>query len=205
MSDRMTKGPADPIRKALPDLATAGLAEVARALAEQRLPPVEQWDPPHCGDSDMRIAADGTWFHGGTPIGRPAMVALFSTVLRREPDGSFVLVTPAEKLSIAVDDAPFVAVEARITGSGPDAALLFRLNTDHLVEAGPAHPLRLSADADGNPRPYLHVRGTKDRAIEALINRPVFYQLADAALAEQEREGGPLGLWSGGAFFGLDG
>lgn len=192
------------IRKAAPDLATASLADIARALAEQRLPPVEQWNPAHCGDSDMRIATDGTWFHGGTPIGRTAMVALFSTVLRREPDGSFVLVTPAEKLSIAVEDAPFVAVEVQMTGEARERQILFRLNTDHLVAAGPEHPMRIDRAADGTPRPYVHVRGSLDRALEALVNRPVFYQLADAALSEQERHGGPLGLWSGGRFFAFD-
>lgn len=194
-------GDQQPIRKLPPDLATASLAEIARALAEQRLPPVEQWNPAHCGDSDMRIATDGTWFHGGTPIGRPAMVALFSTVLRREPDGGFVLVTPAERLSIVVDDAPFVAVEAQMTGSGRERRILFRLNTDHLVAAGPDHPMRIMRAADDTPRPYVHVRGSRDRALEALINRPTFYQLADAAVAEQQAHGGPLGLWSGGTFF----
>lgn len=201
----MMAGPVDPIRTPPPDLARASLQEVAQALAEQRLPPVEQWDPPHCGDSDMRIAADGTWFHGGTPIGRPAMVALFSTVLRREPDGGFVLVTPVEKLAIAVEDAPFVAVEAQMTGEGPARQMVFRLNTDHLVAAGPEHPIRIRHARDGTPRPYVHVRGSPERALEALINRPVFYQLADAALAEQERTGGPLGLWSGGRFFEFGG
>lgn len=196
---------AEPIRRAPPDLANASLAEIARALAEQRLPPVEQWDPPHCGDSDMRIAADGTWFHGGTPIGRPAMVALFSTVLRREADGSFVLVTPFEKLSILVEDAPFVAVEAQLHGEGAARTITFRLNTDHLVAAGPDHPIRITTAEDGTPRPYVHVRGPVDRPLEALINRPVFYQLADLALAEQDLCNGQPGLWSGGTFFGFAG
>ena len=103
------------------DLAGLGLAEIARLAEERRLPPVEKWNPTHCGDSAMRIARDGTWFHEGSPIGRPAMVRLFSTILRREPDGGYVLVTPVEKLDIAVEDAPFVAVELKSEGEGRDA------------------------------------------------------------------------------------
>lgn len=194
----MTSG--EPIRREPLDLATAGLADIARAVAEKRLPPVESWNPAHCGDSGMRIAADGTWFHGGTPIGRAPLVRLFSTVLRREPGGSYVLVTPAEKLSITVEDAPFVAVEATSQGEGRDRAIAFRINTDDLVIAGPANPIRIETAADGTPRPYVHVRGTIGNGLEALINRPVFYQLADLALAEQA-PGRPLGLWSGGRFF----
>ncbi len=192
---------AEPIRPDSLDLGKASLADIAKAVAEKRLPPVDQWNPTHCGDSAMRIAADGTWFHMGTPIGRPAMVKLFSTILRREPDGSYVLVTPVEKLSIAVDDAPFLAVEATSEGEGHSRALAFRLQTDEIVLAGPENPLRLETALDGTPRPYLHVRGPGDRPLEALVNRPVFYQLADMAIAEQEQTGGPLGLWSGGAFF----
>ncbi len=195
---------AAPIRPEGPDLSTASLAEIAQAVADKRLPPVDAWNPSHCGDSDMRIACDGTWFHMGTPIGRPALVKLFSTILRREPDGGYVLVTPVEKLSIAVDDAPFLAVEATSDGSGRDRTLAFRLLSDEIVIAGPANPLRVETAGDGTPRPYLHVRGRRERPLEALVNRPVFYQLADLALAEQERGGGPLGLWSGGAFFAFD-
>jgi hypothetical protein len=196
-------GTAEPIRPDAPDLAGLSLVEIAKAAADRRLPPVEQWNPAHCGDSDMRIAADGTWFHGGTPIGRPALVKLFSTVLRREADGGHVLVTPVEKLSIRVEDAAFLAVEATSEGEGRDRTLVFRLNTDDIVIAGPAHPLRIEAAASGEPRPYLHVRGSADRPLEALINRSVFYQLAELALAEQDQAAGPLGLWSGGAFFGF--
>lgn len=192
---------AQPIRAEALDLSQASLADIARAVAEKRLPPVDQWNPTHCGDSDMRIAPDGTWFHMGTPIGRPAMVKLFSTILRREADGSFVLVTPVEKLSITVEDAPFLAVEASSEGEGAARTLAFRLLTDDIVVAGPANPLRLDTAPDGTPRPYLHVRGPADRPLEALVNRAVFYQLADLALADQARDGGPLGLWSGGAFF----
>lgn len=169
------------------------LNEVIRLLAARKLPPVDKWHPEHCGDSDMRIAADGTWFHQRTPIGRPAMVKLFSTILRREADGSHVLVTPVEKLSITVDDAPFVAVELHSEGVGSERKLAFRLNVDDWVIAGPQNGLRIDIAADGTPRPYLHVRG----GLEALINRPVFYELIDLALAE---DGEPLGLWSDGVF-----
>ena len=192
---------AEPIRPEALDLSRASLADIAKAVAERRLPPVGQWNPTHCGHSDMRIRADGSWLHGGTPIGRPALVKLFSTILRREADGRFVLVTPVEKLDIEVDDAPFLAVEALSEGEGRERRIAFRLLTDDIVMAGPDHPLRLETAPDGSPRPYLHVRGPADRALDALINRPVFYQLADLALAEQERLGGRLGLWSGGAFF----
>ncbi len=178
-----------------PDLSAMSLAEVARAVAEQRLPPVEQWNPQHCGDSEMRIARDGTWYHQGSPIGRPAMVRLFSTILRREPDGGYVLVTPVEKLAIAVEDAPFVAVAMKADGEGPDAKLAFQLNTGDLVNAGPEHLLRFAQGEDG-PRPYLHVRG----GLEALVARSVYYELAERALAS---EGSSPGVWSDGAFFPL--
>ena len=170
------------------------LAAIARLVAARKVPPVETWHPAHCGDSAMRIAADGTWFHEGTPIGRPELVRLFSTILRREEGGGFVLVTPGEKLDIVVDDAPFVAVAATSDGEGPDRRLAFTLNTGDHVIAGPDHAVRVASAADGTPRPYLHVR----RGLEALINRATFYQLADWALAEG---GDPPGLWSEGAFF----
>lgn len=175
------------------DLGALPLAEIARALAERRLPPVEQWNPTHCGDSAMRIARDGTWYHEGSPIGRMAMVRLFASILRREPDGGYVLVTPGEKLDIAVEDAPFVAVEVRSEGSGRDRRLAFRLNTDEVVIAGPENALRLDEAADG-PHPYLHVR----RGLDALVSRSVYYELATLALDEG---GEPAGLWSDGAFF----
>lgn len=191
---------AEPIAPPPPDLATASLDEIARAVADKRLPPVAMWNPSHCGDIDIRIATDGTWFHEGTPIGRQAMVRLFSTILRREPDGSHVLVTPVEKMTIRVDDAPFVAVELQSEGTGKDRRLAFRLNTDDMIIAGPENPLRVEVADDGQPRPYVHVRGQIGCGLEALINRPVFYELAELALGEQA-EGHPPGLWSGGSFF----
>lgn len=180
-----------------PDLANLSLTEIARLLAEKRLPPVEKWNPDHCGDSEMRIARDGTWFHQGSPIGREAMVRLFSTILRREADGSYVLVTPVEKLSIEVEDAPFVAVELKSEGEGRARALAFRLNTGDLVSVGPANPIHVRETPDG-PHPYVHVRG----GLEALVARSVYYELMNLALEEGAE---PVGLWSDGAFFALDG
>ncbi|MBV8685368.1 MAG: DUF1285 domain-containing protein [Alphaproteobacteria bacterium] len=173
------------------------LADIARLAEEKKLPPVERWNPEHCGDSEMRIARDGTWFHQGSPIGRPAMVRLFSTILRREADGRHVLVTPVEKLDIAVEDAAFVAVELKSEGSGRERRLAFRLNTGDIVVAGPDHPLRFAAGEAG-PQPYLAVRG----GLEALVARPVYYELAELAL---EEGGDPPGLWSAGAFFAMGG
>lgn len=175
-----------------PELAGLTLAEIARAVGERRLPPVAQWHPAHCGDSHMRIARDGTWFHEGAPIQRPAMVRLFASLLRVEPDGRHVLVTPVEKLDIAVEDAPFVAVEVQSEGAGPSRRLAFRLNTDEPVVAGPGHEVRI---IDG--RPYLTVRD----GLNASLARPVYYELAELALAEGAD---PPGLWSDGIFFPLD-
>lgn len=179
-----------------PDLAGLSIADIARLLEEEKLPPVERWNPSHCGDSGMRIARDGTWYHEGSPIGRPAMVRLFSTILRREPDGRHVLVTPVEKLDIEVEDAPFLAVELKSEGEGHARSLAFRLNTGELVVAGPDHPLSFENREDG-PHPYLEVRG----GLRALVARPVYYELANLALAEGAE---PAGLWSGGSFFVMD-
>jgi len=184
-----------PIAESLPDLSGLSLAEIARLAEDAKLPPVASWNPSHCGDSEMRIARDGTWFHQGSPIGRPAMVKLFSTILRREPDGSYVLVTPVEKLDIQVEDAPFVAVEVKSEGTGEARRLAFRLNTGDLVVAGPEHPIRFEDKPDG-PHPYLLVRD----GLEALVARSVYYELAEAAL---EEGAGQPGLWSNGAFFAV--
>ena len=156
--------------------------------------PVERWHPSHCGHSDMRIAADGTWFHAGSPIGRKELVVLFSSILRREADGSHVLVTPVEKLDIDVEDAPFIAVDADWEGEGEERRILFRLNTEEVVACGPDHALDVQIAGDGTPRPYLHVRA----GLLALVGRATFYRLADLALAEGHD---PPGLWSDGAFF----
>lgn len=179
-----------------PDLASLSLAEIAKLAEDQKLPPVASWNPAHCGHSDMRIARDGTWFHQGSPIGRPAMVRLFSTILRREPDGRHVLVTPVEKLDIDVEDAAFVAVEMKVEGEGEAAEIAFRLNTGDLVPAGPDHPIRFDAQDDG-PHPYLAVRN----GLEALIARAVYYDLATLAIANGSE---PAGIWSRGAFFPIE-
>ncbi|QDX26604.1 DUF1285 domain-containing protein [Sphingomonas suaedae] len=176
-----------------PDLASLSLAEIARLAEAQKLPPVESWNPAHCGHSDMRIARDGTWYHQGSPIGREAMVRLFASILRREADGRHVLVTPVEKLDIDVEDAPFLAVEMKREGAGATARLAFRLNTGDLVAAGPDHPIRFEEREDG-PHPYLRVRA----GLEALIARPVYYELATLAL---DNGSDPPGIWSNGAFF----
>jgi uncharacterized protein len=176
------------------DLSQLSLTEIAQMASDQRLPPVESWNPERCGDSEMRIARDGTWFHQGSPITRQNMVRLFSSILRREADGGYVLVTPAEKLAIAVEDAPFVAVELKNEGAGRSRRLAFRLNTGNLVVAGREHPLRFE-ERDGEPAPYLMVRG----GMEALIARAAFYELAELAIDEASEP--LLGLWSDGVFF----
>lgn len=147
----------------------------------------------------MRIAADGTWYYQGTPINRLPLVKLFSTILRREADGRYWLVTPVERGLIAVEDAPFVAVDCWAEGSGEQQVLHFRSNLDHEVAAGAEHPLRIVEDPEsGEPRPYLLVRP----GLEALINRPVFYRLVELAVPAAD-DAEQLGLWSGGLFFKL--
>jgi len=174
------------------------LAEIMARLQDKSLPPVHLWNPEFCGDIDMRIARDGTWFYMGTPIGRPRMVKLFSTVLRHDDDDKFYLVTPVEKIGITVDDAPFVAVEATVFGEGEDQILVFRTNVDEEVIAGPDNPIRVEIDPETQePSPYVLVRDN----LEALIGRSVFYQLVD--LGEQVEQDGQevLGVWSKGEFF----
>jgi hypothetical protein len=151
------------------------------------------------GDLDMRIARDGTWFYRGSPIARPRLVKLFASVLRREDDGTYWLVTPVERGRVSVEDAPFVAVELTSGGEGPSRQLSFRTNLDEIVAAGPDHPLRVETAANGEPAPYILVRP----GLEARLNRPVFYELVDIADAERGDRGGPFGVWSGGMFFDL--
>ena len=156
----------------------AGLAAlISRAArAGKGLPPVERWNPEFCGDLDMEIRADGTWFYLGTPIGRPALVQLFSTVLRKDADGRTYLVTPVERVGIRVEDAPFIAVELNASGASGEQALTFRTNVGDVVEAGPEHPLRFVDEPQtGGLKPYLHVRGR----LEALVARAVMYELVE--------------------------
>ena len=175
-----------------------GIAAAASKAAKQGgLPPVHLWNPPFCGDLDMQIRSDGTWFHEGTPIGRPAMVRLFSTILKREGDRYF-LVTPVEKVGIQVEDAPFVAVTLQVEGEGESQRLRFTTNVEDEVVGGAEHPIRVEIDpATLEPSPYVLVR----RNLEALIHRNVFYQLVELAV-EREVDGEPwLGVWSDGQFY----
>jgi hypothetical protein len=173
-----------------PDLAGLSLLEIARAVEERRLPPVERWNPSETTDSKMRIAADGTWFHDGRAIARPAMIRAFASLLMRDEGGQHWLVTPECRQSIEVDDAAFVAVDMQAR----DGALAFRLNTDELVIAGPEHPLRVAGEAD-RPAIYLAVR----HGCEARLDRSTWLQLAEHALAE----GDGLTVSSEGATFAL--
>jgi uncharacterized protein len=168
---------------AAPDFATTPLDTLGAWIDGDSLPPVDSWHPEREGSIDIRIAADGRWYHEGGEITRPAMVRTFARILRREADGGHVLVTPAEKLRITVEDAPLIAVEARIDGAGDTQTIAFRLNSAEGVMAGADHPLRLRAGPAGI-LPYLHVRGPADRAIEARLARPVYYQLAEIADAD---------------------
>ncbi len=175
------------------------LADTIERLKAHKLPPVESWHPEREGDSAMEIRADGSWYHEGGRIDRPAMVRLFSTILRREGDGSHVLVTPAEKLRIVVEDTPFRAVEMKSEGEGPARTLAFRLDTDDFVVAGPEHPLTFGTNPD-RPDPRLHVRGTIGNGLEARIDRALYYELVEMALADGET---PPAVWSNGARFPL--
>lgn len=153
---------------------------------------------------DIRIARDGTWYYHGSPIGRPAMVKLFSTVLRRDEAGDFWLITPAERGRIVVEDAPFVAVAVEATGQGRDQTLVFRTNLDEQVTAGKEHPIRVSTDpATGAPNPYILIRGPETTPLEARINRAVFYELVERAETVETERGVEIGLWSKGEFFPL--
>jgi hypothetical protein len=181
------------------DFSQLSLTEAAELLAARKLPPVESWHPERAGDSFMEIRADGSWYHEGGRINRPAMVKLFSTILRREPDGSHVLVTPAEKLTIAVEDTPFRAVEMKSEGEGQTRTLVFRLDTNDLVIAGADHPLTFGSDPD-DPDPRLHVRGAIDHGLEARIDRALYYELVEMALAEGDRH---PAIWSNGERFAL--
>jgi len=180
------------------DIPFSGLASLQHeAAAGRKLPPVEKWHPAHCGEIDIRIARDGTWFHHGTPIGRKEIVRLFSTILRRDPDG-FHLVTPAEKMRIRVDDAPFTAVLLRRAGEGRDQALTFITNVGDEAVGGPENPIRVETNpVTGEPGPYVHVR----RGLEARISRNVFYELAELAVPIEPGVPGMLGVWSGGSLF----
>ena len=174
-----------------------GLAKAAAGAATKGPPPVHLWNPPFCGDIDMEIRRNGTWFYLGTPIGRPALVKLFSGILWREGDAYF-LVTPVEKVGIRVEDAPFVAVDVAADGEGVSQVLRFTTNVDEVVTAGPDNPVRVVRDpATGEPSPYVLVR----RNLEALIDRKTFYRLVDMGSVASYGGADWFGVWSGGAFF----
>ena len=173
------------------------LASTARAAAKRGPAPVHLWNPPFCGDIDMEIRRDGTWFYLGTPIGRHALVKLFSSIIRKDDDAYF-LVTPVEKVGIRVVDAPFVAVDFTVSGTGRDQILTFTTNVEDEATAGPDHPLRVVRDpVTGEPSPYVHIRAN----LEALIDRKTFYRLVDIGAHEEHEGESWFGLWSGGRFF----
>lgn len=173
------------------------LAAAAKAAGKKGPPPVHLWNPEFCGDLDMRIARDGTWFYLGTPIGRPALVKLFSSIIRKDGEEYF-LVSPVEKVGIKVDDAPFVAVDFEVEGSGQQQSLTFLTHVDDEVTAGPDHPIRVVRDPEtGEPSPYVLVR----RNLEALIDRKSFYRLVDIGCHEIHDGDRWFGLWSQGQFF----
>jgi hypothetical protein len=178
------------------DLKGLSFAELEAMIAERRFPPVDRWNPEHCGNSDMRIARDGTWYHQGEPIRRQTLVRLFSTILRREPDGSHVLVTPVEKLSIEVESTAFRAVEMISQGEGRSRRIGLKLDSGEAIVVGRDHPLVL-AKSDNGPTPRILVR----HGLEAELSRPIYYELAEIALSEGSE---PPGVWSDGEFFPLD-
>ena len=178
------------------------LSRFAKAGGEQGehsgLPPVHLWNPEFCGDLNMRIAVDGTWFYEGTPIGRKRLVKLFSRILRHDEDGKYYLVTPVEKVGLRVEDAPFVGVEMRVEGEGADQMLQFRTNVDDWVSVDKDHPLRFEVDPVSNGlKPYVLVRAR----LEALISRPVYYDLAALGVEHNIDKEMWFGVWSNGDFF----
>lgn len=180
-----------------PRASAENLAAAAKAAGRKGPPPVHLWNPPFCGDLDMEIRRDGTWFYLGTPIGRHALVKLFASIIRRDGEEYF-LVTPAEKVRIRVVDAPFVAVDAEVTGAGRDQQIVFTTNVEDVVTAGPEHPIRVARDPEtGEPAPYVLIR----RNLEALIDRKTFYRLVDHGRHEDHDGRRWFGLWSGGSFF----
>ena len=180
------------------------LAAMISRAAEQSggnkrgLPPIDRWNPPFCGDIDMEIRADGTWFYMGTPIGRAPLVRLFSTVLRKDEDGKTYLVTPVEKVGIRIADAHFIAVEMGVAGEGTGQVLSFRTNVGDVIEAGPDHPLRFVMQGENSElKPYLHVRGR----LEALVSRAVMYDLVELGETIDVDGVDMFAVRSGGAVF----
>lgn len=178
-------------------LARLGVAERGGEHAGD-LPPVEQWNPAFCGDLNMRIARDGTWYYEGSPIGRKRLVRLFSRILRHDGDDRYYLVTPVEKVGIEVEDAPFIAVEMKTTGTGSGRDIAFRTNVDDWALADKDHPLRFEEDPKtGGLTPYILVRGR----LEAKISRAVYYDLVALGREQKKKDGMWFGVWSAGTFF----
>lgn len=183
--------------KSGPKVETSGILEQAQRAAKKGPPPVHLWNPDYCGEMDMRIARDGTWFHEGTPIGRAPLVKLFASILKLE-EGRFYLVTPVEKLGIVVEDAPFIAVDFTREGAGEAQRLTFTTNVGDEVTAGPEHPIRVERHgAEGEPAPYIMVR----RGLEARIDRKSFYRLVEIGVTQPHEGVDWFGLMSDGAFF----
>lgn len=172
----------------------AGLKEAERASGKKGMPPVHLWNPPFCGDIDMRIAQDGLWYYLNSPIGRKPLMKLFASVLRFDEDGKYYLVTPVEKCGIRVDDAPFVAIRMSVDGKGRDQSITFETNTDDIVTIDATHPMRVAVEAQTEGlKPYVLVRGR----LEALVSRALFYDLVALGTVEGEW----FGVWSGGRFW----
>jgi hypothetical protein len=186
-------GPMAPFQLPI-ELQGVSLDELQELTRTHQLPPVDQWDPPYCGHSNMRIARDGTWFHNARPLERTALVRLFATILRREPDGTHVLVTPVEKLAIDVDCTAFRAVQMTSEGMGKERRLAFTLDSGDAVLLGRDNALSV-ANTPAGPSPRIAVRF----GLEAELTRPIYYELAQLAIAE-----GSTGIWSNGAYFSLE-
>lgn len=178
-----------------PDQAIAGLSAVATA-AKRGPAPVHLWNPPWCGEIDMRIAADGTWYYCGSPIGRAPLVQLFSSILRKDGD-QYVLVTPVERVGIKVDDAPFLAVEMRVENEGPEQSLMLRTQVDDIVTVDAEHPLRFESGAAEGVKPYVRVRGD----LWALVKRALFYDLVALGGVKSWQGEEWFGVRSSGSFF----
>ena len=176
------------------------LRAAEETTSQSGYPPVERWEPDYCGEMDMVIRRDGSWWHEGTRIGREKLIRLFARILRKDEDGHTYLVTPVEKIRITVEAAPFLGVRVDASGAGKDQRIAFLTNMDDAVVAGPEHPLRVEIGPDGEPEPYIHIRGR----LEALITRAAFYDLAELAVEGEGPDGEPaMGVWSCGQFFVL--
>jgi hypothetical protein len=197
---------ADQLTDAGSDTAPARLADAAKAALDAAgLPPVESWNPPYCGDIGMVICRDGSWTYRGSAITRLPLVKLFSTILRKDADGRTYLVTPAEKVDVAVEDAHFLGVELDVRGAGRDQAISVRTNVDDVVTIGADHPLTFVVEDDGGQKPYVRVRGRLD----ALLTRAAYAELVALAAGRDGAEGAPAsgddeppaGVWSGGVWW----